>query len=230
MSDHISSAFDESLQDINKMVLSMGGLALAQFHGVIDALGTNDSSVNEDLITADAKIDKFEEDINARAIEIIAVWSPFAEDLRKVFVTIKMAQILERIGDYAANIAKRNLTMDEVSTDDQFVQDLREAGNVASAMLVDAIDAYRHLDEKKALAVWHSDVDLDEMHDKVNRKLVVAMENQKISTVKGSQYLFIMKNIERIGDYSTGIAEQVYFQINSNQISAPRPKANLAES
>ncbi|MGC6485196.1 MAG: phosphate signaling complex protein PhoU [Candidatus Puniceispirillales bacterium] len=223
MSEHISSAFDEALNEINTMVLTMGGLALAQLHGVIDALNTKDNAVLEDLIAADAKIDEIEVNLNAKAIETIAVWSPFAEDLRKVFVAIKLAQIIERIGDYAANIAKRDLSVDQTQAN-EIIDDLREAGGMACAMLVDAIDAYRHLDQDKALSVWNRDVDLDVRHNAINHKLIVAMENKTVEMAAGSQYLFIMKNIERIGDFTTGIAEQVYFQINASQIEDDRPK------
>lgn len=229
MSGHISSAFDESLQEINDMVLSMGGLALAQLHGVINAINTKDNAVHEDLIAADSKIDEIERDLNAKAIETIAVWSPFAQDLRKVFVAIKLAQIMERIGDYAANIAKRDLVITD-DTDGAYIDDLRRAGAMACAMLVDAIDAYRHMDEAKAMEVWNSDVNLDVLHHEINRKLIVAMEKQQITAACGAQYLFIMKNIERIGDFTTGIAEQVYFQINASQIDAKRPKVGVQDA
>ena len=225
MAEHITRAFDDSLAEINNMVLSMGGLALSQFHGVIDAIDIDDTTVLQNLIAADAKIDEIEETLNTKAIETIAKWSPFAEDLRKVVVAIKMAHILERIGDYAANIAKRNIRICEEGVSEDFATELKEAGNVARTMLVDVLDAYRHLDEEKALSVWNRDITLDKMHNDINRTIIVAMEKGELSAASGSNYLFILKNIERIGDFATGISEQIYFLINARQIEDERPKA-----
>ena len=225
MADHISSGFDESLNEINTLVLAMGGMALSQFHAIMDSLDTADSTVLRDLISADAKIDEMEITLNEKAIQTIALWSPFAEDLRKVFVAIKMGQILERIGDYAANIGKRSILLSDMGKNSNLNAELNELGEMARAMLVDALDAYRHTDEEKALSVWNSDVHLDERHKAINRSVIGSMDKGDLSAESGSQYMFILKNIERIGDFSTGIAEQVYFLIHAKHIEASRPKA-----
>lgn len=225
MSDHISSGFDESLDEINKIVLSMGGLALSQFHAVLSSIDAAEPAVLEDLIAADQKIDDLEVDLNNKAIQTIALWSPFAEDLRKVFVAIKMGQMLERTGDYAANIAKRRLTLDGSDVQNKFMGEFSELGDMARNTLADALDAYRHADTEKAIKIWENDIQLDELHNALNRSIVIALEKNEISAIGGSQFLFMAKNIERVGDFATGIAEQVYFLVNAKQIDADRPKA-----
>lgn len=223
MNDHISSAFDEDLDVLNSMLSKMGGLAITQLRAVMDALAHAPDTFNA-LIENDRLIDELEAEINEKVVEVIAVRAPIAKDLRVVLTALKIAQMLERVGDYASNIAKRGQQIAEDADAGDIINGLQDIGHLAGQLMVDIVDALKHEDGAKAQRVWESDLELDQLHNHINSQIVNKMGAGKLSAVTGSQCLFALKNIERIGDFATGIAEQVWFRIHGEEIEGIRPK------
>ena len=222
--EHIHTAFDEDLNQLDKLITTMGNLALSQFIAVIDGLA--DESVKlESLIANDKKIDELETEIYNKTVEIIAIRSPQANDLRRIITAPKIASFLERIGDYSKNIIKRRSMMIVEDSELTILKKLDGISEIARELLVDALDSLSRLDDKKAKMVWESDIELDAQHSIVYKKIYKRMV-EKGSSAAEINALFIAKNIERIGDYCTSIAEQVYFIVNAEMLDGKRPKAN----
>lgn len=227
--EHISSAFDEELTELNQLVYSLGGMVLSQVQGVVAFLGDPDIKAMESLIKNDESLDELDADINIKAYEIIAVRSPIAEDLRKVIVALKMSGMLERVGDFAANIAKRGIIISENKQSKDFVDMMQSLGAEVSTTLVEVIDAYRHGDVEKAMKVWSGDVEIDTQYMNYYKKIILAMEKDSSLIEAGTHAHFALKNFERVGDYATGIAELVYFLNTGEYPSEDRPKASLSD-
>ena len=222
--EHIHSAFDEDLNQLDKLITTMGNLALSQFIAVIDGLA--DETVKlESLITNDKKIDELEAEIYNKTVEIIAIRSPQANDLRRIITAPKIASFLERIGDYSKNIIKRRSMMIVEDSELTILKKLDGISEIARELLVDALDSLSRLDDKKAKMVWESDIELDAQHSIVYKKIYKRMV-EKGSSAAEINALFIAKNIERIGDYCTSISEQVYFIVNGEMLDGKRPKEN----
>ena len=222
--EHIHSAFDEDLNQLDKLITTMGNLALSQFIAVIDGLA--DESVKlESLIANDKKIDELETEIYNKTVEIIAIRSPQANDLRRIITAPKIASFLERIGDYSKNIIKRRSMMIVEDSELTILKKLDGISEIARELLVDALDSLSRLDDKKAKMVWESDIELDAQHSIVYKKIYKRMV-EKGSSAAEINALFIAKNIERIGDYCTSISEQVYFIVNGEMLDGKRPKEN----
>ena len=222
--EHIHTAFDEDLNQLDKLITTMGNLALSQFIAVIDGLA--DETVKlESLITNDKKIDELEAEIYNKTVEIIAIRSPQANDLRRIITAPKIASFLERIGDYSKNIIKRRSMMIVEDSELTILKKLDGISEIARELLVDALDSLSRLDDKKAKMVWESDIELDAQHSIVYKKIYKRMV-EKGSSAAEINALFIAKNIERIGDYCTSISEQVYFIVNGEMLDGKRPKAN----
>ena len=222
--EHIHTAFDEDLNQLDKLITTMGNLALSQFIAVIDGLA--DKSVElESLIANDTKIDELETEIYNKTVEIIAIRSPQANDLRRIITAPKIASFLERIGDYSKNIIKRRSMMIVEDSELTILKKLDGISEIARELLVDALDSLSRLDDKKAKMVWESDIELDAQHSIVYKKIYKRMV-EKGSSAAEINALFIAKNIERIGDYCTSISEQVYFIVNGEMLDGKRPKEN----
>ena len=222
--EHIHTAFDEDLNQLDKLITTMGNLALSQFIAVIDGLA--DESVKlESLIANDKKIDELETEIYNKTVEIIAIRSPQANDLRRIITAPKIASFLERIGDYSKNIIKRRSMMIVEDSELTILKKLDGISEIARELLVDALDSLSRLDDKKAKMVWESDIELDAQHSIVYKKIYKRMV-EKGSSAAEINALFIAKNIERIGDYCTSISEQVYFIVNGEMLDGKRPKEN----
>ena len=197
--EHIHTAFDEDLNQLDKLITTMGNLALSQFIAVIDGLA--DESVKlESLIANDKKIDELETEIYNKTVEIIAIRSPQANDLRRIITAPKIASFLERIGDYSKNIIKRRSMMIVEDSELTILKKLDGISEIARELLVDALDSLSRLDDKKAKMVWESDIELDAQHSIVYKKIYKRMV-EKGSSAAEINALFIAKNIERIGDY-----------------------------
>jgi len=220
--EHIHTAFDEDLDQLDKLIATMGNLALSQFIAVIDGLA--DESVElESLIVNDTKIDELETEIYNKTVEIIAIRSPQANDLRRIITAPKIASFLERIGDYSKNIIKRRSMMIVEDSELTILKKLDGISEIARELLVDVLDSLSRLDAKKSKMVWEGDIELDAQHSIVYKKIYKRMV-EKGSSAAEINALFIAKNIERIGDYCTSIAEQVYFIVNGEMLDEKRPK------
>ena len=226
---HIVSAFDRDLSELNDMVARLGMMARNQLATALAALATQTAGQIDTIVSGDAALDELEQVINERAIEIIAMRSPMATDLRRLVVALKVSSVLERIGDYAKNIAKRTgVIIAESSTEETAI--FVNIGAQVQSMLQDVMTAYTNGDADLAIRVWHSDRQVDEMHTRINLDLLQEMRKQAELTTVNAHFLFIAKNIERVGDHATSIAEQVYFLVHGTMPDDERPKADEAST
>ncbi|MGC6511862.1 MAG: phosphate signaling complex protein PhoU [Parvibaculales bacterium] len=221
---HISSNFENDLIDLNNEVARLGALAEGQLRRVIEIVKSGDVAELQELINQDKKLDEIEATLNEKAITMIALRAPLAEDLRHVIVALKVATILERTGDYAKNIAKRVMLIDEVDVLTDTARIIDTMGKMVQEMLVTILDAYMERNVEAAMEIWERDIEVDEVHTAIFKDVLTQMEKKEISVNTGSHMLFIAKNLERIGDYSTGLAEQIYFLVNGEMLSDDRPK------
>ena len=223
---HISTAFDKDLSALNAMVQELGSLAITQFETAIDALATQHMETLDQVISNDAKLDDLEAAIHEKAVEVIALRSPHARDLRQVLVALKIATILERTGDYARNIANRTKVIAQAGNENIPGVNIGRMGQVTQEMLHDVMRAYDRLDAELALEVWRRDIEVDHMHTAFYKEVLASMARDPNLVATGAHLLFIAKNIERIGDYATGIAEQVHFLVHGAVPKDSRPKAD----
>ena len=222
---HISTAFDNDLDELDRMVGKIGNLALSQYIAVIDGLGRTDDDLKS-LIANDRLIDNIETDIYNKTVEIIALRAPQANDLRHIIIAPKIASFFERIGDYAKNMIKRRNMMISEGGDLAVLDKLEAMAQMARDMLVDVLDALTRRDADKAKQVWRADTELDTLHSHVYKDIYHDMVDNGANP-SGVNALFIAKNIERIGDFCTSIAEQVYFVVYGEMLDTDRPKSDI---
>ena len=223
--EHINSAFDDDLNELDTLITKMGSLAFSQFIAVTDGMANEEANLKS-LIKNDKKIDQLESEIYNKTVEIIAIRSPQANDLRRIITAPKIATFLERIGDYSKNIIKRREFMIAEDSDLHILQKLNDISEIARELLTDVLDALGRLDSKKARLVWEGDVELDAQHSVVYKRIYRRMV-EKGSSPAEINALFIAKNIERIGDYCTSIAEQIYFIEHGKMLDEERPKIDF---
>ena len=225
-SGHIVASFDEDLAELNTMLARLGGLAEKQFADAMDSLERRDIQNIDEIIARDAELDEMEFNLNERGIEIIALRAPVARDLRRIIVTIKVAAVLERIGDYAKNIAKRSRVIFEHENSKSDNVSLARMAALVQQMLNQVLDAYVSKDSDSAMDVRDRDMEVDRLHTSLFREILARMSESPEQVATGSHLLFIAKNIERIGDHTTGIAEQIFFLKHGRYPSDERPKAD----
>jgi phosphate transport system protein len=225
-SGHIVASFDDDLAELNTMLARLGGLAEKQFADAIDALERRDIQNIDEIIARDAELDEVEFVLNERSIEIIALRAPVARDLRRVIVTLKVASVLERIGDYAKNVAKRSRVIIEHENSKSDNVSLARMAGLVQQMLNQVLDAYVSGDADLAMDVRDRDMEVDRLHTSLFREMLERMSENPDQVSASSHLLFIAKNIERIGDHTTGIAEQIFFLKNGQYPSDERPKAD----
>ena len=223
MTTHIVSAFDEDLGKLRNLIAQMGGLAEDQFGKAIDALSTSDRVKAEHVIAADDKIDVLEKEVEENAIKLIAMRQPMAADLRAIMVAIRISSDLERIGDLAKNIAKRTLAVNE-PLPRSVNAGMNRMAELALEQLADVLDAYASLDTQKAIDVWHNDSRIDTLYNSVFRELLTYMMEDARTIGMCTHLLFGAKNIERIGDHTTNIAENIHYLVTGDTLDGPRPK------
>lgn len=220
--EHTVRAVDIDLDGLAKDVAAMGDLAVAQVRAAVDAFQRHDLAMAAKVVRADDALDIQDVEIEKRAIRFIALRQPMADDLRRPIAAMKTAMQLERCGDLAKNIAKRVGRMAAPAESAQMTA-VAELGQLVADRLAEVIDAFREGDAQGAHAVWINDTEIDERHDAVLKQIVAAMMAAPASVSDGTHLLFIAKNLERIGDHATNIAELVYYQITGGEL-ADRPK------
>lgn len=226
--DHIVSSFDEELLKLDKLIAEMGGLAEVQISDSIIALTRRDVEIANRVIERDGRIDAIDADLNAFTIEMLALRQPMAIDLRIVVAALKISSILERIGDYATNIAKRTtpLTETERPTFSAGTQSITRMATLVQEMLKNVLDAYIQRDADRALDVRESDIEVDQIYTSLFRELLTYMMEDPRNITAATHLLFVAKNVERIGDHITGIAEQVQFMVTGQLPDDDRPKSD----
>lgn len=221
---HIVKAFDADLDHLNSEITNMGELVIQQLENALQSVVKNDSALANAVIDKDPEIDQIEHNIDTFAIRTIALRQPVASDLRAVISALKVSSHLERIADYASNIAKRSISLSEVKYSSSIGNAVPRLMRLAQDMIKDVLHAYINRDDLKAKEVWQRDVELDEMYMSFLRELLTYMMEDPRNISACTQFLFIAKNIERIGDHATNIAELVHYLISGHAFEEPRPK------
>ena len=227
---HISSAFDSDLEAVQAQIMKMGGLVEDAIRLGMQALETRDAELALQVRRADAAIATLEETINEGAARIIALRAPTAIDLRLVLSVIKISGNLERIGDYAKNMAKRCEVLAQAAPISDSTGTLRRMTRAVEGMLKDALDAYIHRDAALAADVIARDVDVDQMYNALFRELLTFMMEDPRNITACLHLHFISKNTERMGDHVTSIAEQVIYLATGKHPDEARPKADTTSS
>jgi phosphate transport system protein len=223
MSDHTVKAYDEELGALKQMLAQMGGFAEEQLANSIHAVSKRDTRLADLVIAGDEKLDALEHQIEEKAILTIAKRQPMAQDLRQIMVTIRIAADLERIGDLAKNTAKRTHAITE-QLPRKLISGLTRMGNLAQEQLKNILDAYSQNDAEKAMQVWRSDEEIDALYNSIFRELLTYMMEDPRMIGPCTHLLFGTKNMERIGDHTTNIAENIYFLVHGKTIAEERPK------
>ncbi|MEO9683742.1 MAG: phosphate signaling complex protein PhoU [Tateyamaria sp.] len=223
---HIASAFDRDLEAIQAQIMKMGGLVENAIKEAAISLETRDEERAEKVRHADKAIDALEEHINEEAARVIALRAPIAVDLRLVLSVIKVSANLERIGDYAKNLAKRTGVLSQMAPVDDSAATLRRMAKEVERMLKDALDAYVNRDAELAQDVIDRDADVDQMYNALFRELLTFMMEDPRNITACMHLHFIAKNIERMGDHVTSIAEQVVYLVTGTTPDEERNKAD----
>jgi phosphate transport system protein len=227
MNDHTVKSFGEQLQALSALVAQMGGLAEAQMAAAIDAIARRDSIAAERAVGGDARIDEIQQEIEERALKLLALRQPMAVDLRETLAAIKTAAELERIGDLAKNIAKRALVLNR-EPPIRLTLSLARMGKAAQNQLKQVLDAFTSRNAQEAEAVWNRDGEIDEIYNSLFRELLTYMMEDPRTIGLCTHLLFIAKNIERAGDHATNVAETVYHMVSGGYLQQmERPKADV---
>ena len=224
MADHIVRAYDEELNHLAADVARMGGLAEAEVSDALDTVTHRDLSLVQAVIERDLKLDALDSEIERRAIRLIALRQPVAQDLRRTVAAMKIASNLERIGDLAKNIAKRGAVLAESEPIVPLTRSIERMGRLVASRLKEVLDAYTSADLERAVGVWSRDDEIDEHYDSLFRELLTYMMGDPRTITAGAHLLFIAKNLERIGDHATNIAEIVHYEITGDDLPTDRPK------
>jgi phosphate transport system protein len=227
MADHIVKSFDNELNDLNIALAQMGGLVEAQVADAIKALIKRDTELAARVVSQDKRVDAFEDEVDSRSVRLLALRQPMAEDLRIVIVALKVSADLERIGDYAKNVAKRTTALIEHPAPTS-IHTVRRMATIAQGMIKSVLDAYADRDEAKARDVIARDEEVDALHTSLFRDLLTYMMEDPRNITPCTHLLFIAKNIERIGDHATNIAENVLFLVSGELVTGERQKDDAA--
>ncbi|TBN40473.1 phosphate signaling complex protein PhoU [Paracoccus subflavus] len=223
---HISSAFDRDLETIEALAVKMGGMVEAAITDAATALETRDEELAEQVLRRDRSIDDLEQRLNDEAARLIALRAPTATDLRMVLAVMKISHSLERVGDYAKNMAKRTSVLSQMPPIDGAGLALRRMSNVVGKMMQDALDSYIRRDAGLAQDVRQRDLEVDQMYNALFREFLTHMMEDPRNITACMHLHFIAKNIERMGDLATAIAEQVIYLVSGDLPDDSRPKAN----
>ncbi len=210
---HTLTAFDEDMNHLRGLISEMGGRAEAAINGAMAALVAHDLAGAQKIIAADVEIDRIEAEVEKLAAQIIGLRAPVAVDLREVVAALKIAGVVERIGDYAKNIARRVSSL-EAGRKYEALSVLNSMAEIASEMVHDVLDAFAARDAAAAVAVNERDIAVDDFYNSIFRMLVTFMMENPQSIGSGAHLMFIAKNLERIGDHATNVAEMVYYAAN----------------
>ena len=226
--EHIVTSYEEELSSLNNRIAKMGGLAEQVLGQSIEALEGRDPALAGATIQQDEAIDALEKEIEEQAIVMIARRQPLAYDLRQIMAAVRISTDLERIGDLGKNIAKRALAVVGEQQPKQLMLGLKHMGELALGQLKEVLDAYIERDADRALKVWYKDEDIDAMYNSLFRELLTYMMEDPRNITPCTHLLFIAKNLERIGDHTTNIAETVYYAVRGEVLPDVRPKGDTS--
>ncbi len=224
---HTMRAFDADLQELAKKIAEMGRLDDQQIADAADALIKRDVALARRVISADDRIDVLQRDIEEKAITTIARRQPMAIDLREIVGALRISNDLERVGDLAENIAKRVMLLTDEFRIHEIALQLRRMVRLARDQLSHVLHSYEHRDATEALDVWRKDTDIDALDASLFRELLTYMMEDPRNITFCTHMMFCAKNIERIGDHATNIAETIYYIVEGQTLPAERPKADI---
>ncbi len=228
MTEHTVKSFTGELDALTNEVARMGGLAEVAVNDCLGAVARRDTELAQAVIQRDPKIDAAQREIERQAIKLFALRQPLANDLRVVLTAWRIAGELERVGDLAKNIARRSLILSQ-SEPIQLTRSVERMGKIAAAHLQQVLDAYAKGDVQAAIGVWNADDNIDSHYNSLFRELLTYMIEDPRMISAGAHLLFIAKNLERIGDHGTNIAEYIHFSVTGEEITAQRPRGQDAE-
>jgi len=226
MQEHIASVFDRDLETIQALIMKMGGLVEQNIADAARSLETRDEELAEKVRKTDKAIDALEEQVNTETARVIALRAPTAGDLRTVLSVIKIAANLERAGDYAKNMGKRTTTLVHLDQIEGAAGAIRRMAKEVELMLKDALDAYIQRDVELAESVRLRDADVDQMYNALFREFITFMMEDPRNITACMHLHFIAKNIERMGDHVTNIAEQAIYLVTGEMPDDARPKGD----
>ncbi len=224
MNEHIVRSYEDELAHLDKKIAHMGGLAENNLGQSFDALEKRDPRLAERVIKSDRMIDALQREIEDQVISMIARRQPMANDLRHTMAALRITGDLERIGDLAKNIAKRALAVAHESHPKPLISGFRHMVELALRQLKIVLDAYAERDAEKAMQVWHEDTQIDAMYNSLFRELLTYMMEDPRNIGVSTHLLFGAKNIERVGDHTTNIAETIHYMVHGTSIADDRPK------
>ncbi|HYL49754.1 MAG TPA: phosphate signaling complex protein PhoU [Stellaceae bacterium] len=227
MTDHLSKTFDEELTRLRDMLSTMGNLTVEQLETALHAAERTNEALARRVIEREPQADHLEHEINNLAIRLLALRQPLATDLRRVLTSVRIANELERICDYAEGLAERLLALGTAGH--ERLASLINLGRFATTMVRDALQAYVETDAEKATEVWNQDKELDEMYTALFRELLSYMMEDPRRITSGTQILFMARDIERVGDRATNIAEMVRYLVSGVAVEEERPKADATK-
>jgi phosphate transport system protein len=229
MNSHIVKAFDAELGELQKKIAEMGGIAETMVSDSMDALQKRDLDLATAVRATDQRLDILQREVEENAILLIARRQPMAVDLRDVVATIRIASDLERVGDLAKNIAKRSMAIQSGTHFPKAVTGLLHLSRLSLTQLKIVLDAYSARSVDQALAVWKTDGDIDALYTSIFRELLTYMMEDPRNITFCTHLLFCAKNLERIGDHATNIAETIYYLVTGSTLPVDRPKGVRSE-
>lgn len=229
MNEHIVTSYNDVMSDLSAEISHMGRLVRKQLIGALKALETRDLDLAKRIRKNDKQVDAINDDIEERVMNILALRQPVAVDLRETIAALKIAREFERIGDLARNTTKRTkVILDEDPIDG--MEEILKMGRVSVKIVEDVVTAYENRDVELAIAVWNADEEIDEYCNTVFTQLLSGMmvDNSNINAC--SQMTFVAKNLERVGDHATNIAESIHYVLTGEKIDERRPKSDKTSS
>ena len=226
---HTVKSYDEELALLVSTIARMGALAESQLANAVQAMLQRDSDLANQVVTEDVTIDELEQDVHKRVVRLLALRQPLAIDLRHIVIGLKVSSDLERIADYATNLAKRSIVLNQFPLVNP-VTGIVRMSRLAQELIRDVIDAYIERDRDKAITTWRRDEEVDEMYVSLFRELVTYMMEDPRNITACTHLMFMAKNIERIGDHVTNIAESIHFLIEGTPLRGRRSKGETYPS
>jgi phosphate transport system protein len=223
--EHIVRSYDEDLRKLRDLTARMGGLAERQVADATRALVRRDTTLAAEVVSRDAQIDALEREVEAFCVRLLALRQPMAADLRVVIAAMKASNDIERIGDYAANAAKRAIVLASLPSIGS-LNGFERMAHLVQENLKAAMDAFVNDDAEAAQRVWEADEPVDAIYNGIFRELLTFMMEDPRNISAATHMLFIAKNLERIGDHTTNIAERIFYAVRGDTLPDDRPKAD----
>ena len=220
---HTVKSYEEELKNLNNNIVKMGTLCEEALRKSINALVTNNTDDADKIIKDDEEIDKYENLIEQQVVNLIALRQPLAIDLRETVTALKISSDLERIGDLSKNIAKRSLLLSG-NLSENLIKILNTLSENVQKQLKSVIDSYLERSSSIAVNVWESDEKIDDLTNQCMQASIDFLKEDPKNLQNGTHLLFVSKNLERMGDHTTNIAEQVYFLVKGEYLEGDRPK------